>query len=134
MKPLLFLFGIFLCLFNLIGCKKSSQKPKTAETLQVAVGTVPKGSTYTFSCVDGTNLTINSPQDPFFTASGSTAKTYSINVYAGEVIFFNDTFSENYQGCPFGCAIATGTVNGIILFTTSAGESSGSHIFTIPAP
>ena len=132
MKKLLIILAICLSFY---GCtKKSTQKPKTAETLQVFVSTVPTGSTYTLSCVDGTNLTATSPQVPFFTVTGSTDKTYSINVYSGEVIYFNDTFSKNYQGCPFGCAIATGTVNGIILFTTSAGESSGSHIFTIPAP
>jgi len=138
MKPLLFLLSIILCLCSLYSCKKSTTAPKnTNETLQIIVTGARIDYSYSLSCTDITNWTNPSSPEPaafWSTDNQTTDQTFTVNVYAGEEISFDDTFNGNYVNLQGPGTVATAKLNGTTLMTTQNEESTGGHIFTIPKP
>ena len=94
MKSPLFLLSIILCLCSLYGCKKSTTTPKnTNETLQIIVTGARIDYSYSLSCTDITKWTNPSSPEPaafWSTDNQTTDQTFTVDVYAGEEIDFED--------------------------------------------
>lgn len=119
-----------LALLFLIACKKSSVTPKSDLTLTIAISD-PGDNQYSFNLQNYAGATTSAPS-PFLSVSGiKVDSVYNVGVYAGEPMVFNFVFSGNYSNYPIS-TIATGKINGVTVFSTTFGESSGSNSFNIP--